>query len=64
MTDDKWDTTMRLREVWSVPHRMTHNGHETVVALPQFVRIEQLYRHRFNGESEWRAIERVNEDEA
>lgn len=46
--DDKWDTTMQLREV--------------VDGLGNVERIEQLYRHRFNGEAEWRAIERVKDE--
>ena len=43
-----WDTTMRLRKV--------------VDGLGNVERIEQLYRNRFNGDEEWRAIERVKDE--
>ena len=35
---------------------------KVVDGLGNVERIEQLYRNRFNGDEEWRAIERVKDE--
>ena len=44
---DDWQPTMRLRE------------RETWVGDHPVVRVEQLFRHMHSGETEWRALPRV-----